>query len=230
MAKVLVGAVAFFAIAFFYPATSRAGAKYRATMVGSIVNLMFVSSQFYNGASFQGVAGADVACQDAANAASLPGTYKAWLSTDDVSAVEPLRSCNPGVADWSRPDGTPFASTLEELTTSGPQNPPTLDELGQDLSGTEFFGVITGTLSDGGPLPGFNCGNYTDPTAPFFAGDLRSTGNWTANFVIANSKIITISIVSKWITAADRCRAASSSARCFWATAMGVSRGRGTSQ
>jgi hypothetical protein len=180
MARVVVGAVALFSVA-----TSDASADSRTTMDGS-VNLMFVSSQFYNGASFQGVAGGDAACQEAANAAGLPGIYKAWLSTDDVSAVEHLRSCNPGVAGWMRTDGMPFATTLEELTSTGPQNPPTRDELGNDLADTKFFSVITGTLHDGSPLPGFNCGNYTDPTAPFLAGDLRSALRWTDNFGIAN--------------------------------------------
>ncbi len=149
---------------------------------------MFVSSRSYNGGSFQGVGGGDDACQGAADAAALPGNYKAWLSTDDVSAVEHLRSFNPDVAVWSRPDGALFAVTLEELTTIGPQNPPTRDELNEDLSATEFFSVITGTLSDGSPLPQANCGNYTDPNAPFLAGDLTSTSRWTANFVVAHCR------------------------------------------
>src|SRR5262244_401350 len=34
MSRVLVGAVAFFAVVLLYPATSRAGAKYQATIVG----------------------------------------------------------------------------------------------------------------------------------------------------------------------------------------------------
>ena len=148
------------------------------------VNLMFVSSQFYNGGSFQGVAGADAPCQDAANAVGLPGLYKAWLSTDDVSAVVHLRSCTPGVMGWVRTDGMPFAGTLEELTSTGPQNPPTLDEMGNNLADTQFFSVITGTLDDGSPLPGFNCGNYTDRTAPVSVGDLRSVRRWTTNFFI----------------------------------------------
>ena len=102
MTKVVAGAVAFFSIA-----TTGAIADSRTPMDGS-VNLMFVSSQFYNGGSFQGVAGADAACQDAANAVGLPGLYKAWLSTDDVSAVVHLRSCTPGVMGWVRTDGMPF--------------------------------------------------------------------------------------------------------------------------
>jgi len=149
------------------------------------VNLMFVSSQFYNGGSFQGVAGADAPCQDAANAVGLPGLYKAWLSTHDVSAVVHLRSCTPGVMGWVRTDGMPFAGTLEELTSTGPQNPPTLDEMGNNLADTQFFSVITGTLDDGSPLPGFNCGNYTDRTAPVSVGDLRSVRRWTTNFFIS---------------------------------------------
>jgi len=151
-------------------------------------NLMFVSSQPYNGGSFGGVEGGDAACQAAADAAGLPGTYKAWLSTDDVSAVEHLRSFNPDVAVWLRPDGIIFALTLEGLTTIGPETPPSIDELSEDLSETPFFSVITGTNSDGSPLPGFNCGNYTDPDAPFLAGDLRSQSRWTSNFAVANCR------------------------------------------
>jgi hypothetical protein len=151
-------------------------------------NLMFVTSQSYNGGSFGGVEGGDGACQANAVAAGLPGTYKAWLSTDDVSAVEHLHSFNPDVAVWSRPDGALFVLTLEDLTTVGPANPPSIDELNEDLSKTPFFGVITGTRSDGSSMPGFNCGNYADPDAPFLAGDLTSTSRWTENFAVANCR------------------------------------------
>src|SRR5262249_6546533 len=43
--------------------------------------IMFVSSQQFTGGSIGGIAGGDAKCQTLAEAAGLPGTFKAWLAT-----------------------------------------------------------------------------------------------------------------------------------------------------
>jgi hypothetical protein len=48
---------------------------------------VFVTSQVWSG-DLGGLEGADQKCQDAADAAGLPGVYKAWLSTTAVSPIE----------------------------------------------------------------------------------------------------------------------------------------------
>jgi hypothetical protein len=55
---------------------------------------VFITSAFYDG-NLGGLAGADAKCQSAALAAGLPGTFKAWLSSQTVSARDRLTH-NPG--------------------------------------------------------------------------------------------------------------------------------------
>ena len=54
---------------------------------------VFVTSTAYNG-NLGGLSGADSKCQDRANAASLGGTWKAWLSSGSVSATSRLTHLN----------------------------------------------------------------------------------------------------------------------------------------
>ena len=51
---------------------------------------VFVSSQIFNG-NLGGIAGADQKCQDLADAAGLPGTYKAWLADSDPASAPATR-------------------------------------------------------------------------------------------------------------------------------------------
>jgi len=80
-------------------------------------NLLFVSSQPYNGA-LGGVAGADQACQDLAEAAMLPSTgrFRAWLSDDDSS---PLTRFGPPLEGaFILPNGTEVAASWAALISN----------------------------------------------------------------------------------------------------------------
>src|SRR5690606_4557544 len=76
-------------------------------------NLVFVTSTTHEPASLGGLAGGDAICAARAEAAGLPGTYVAWLSTATVDARDRLGSAR----GWRRVDGEPFADTVEDLAS-----------------------------------------------------------------------------------------------------------------
>lgn len=72
--------------------------------------IAFVSSAYWTPGA--GIADADAVCQDAATAASLPGTYKALLPTTTASAAS--RFSSTGEA-WRRVDGVQLAVSRAEF-------------------------------------------------------------------------------------------------------------------
>lgn len=90
---------------------------------------IFVTSTRYNG-NLGGLSGADVKCQDRANAANLGGTWKAWLSDSTTSASSRLvHSSNP----YKLLDGRVVANNWADLTGGTIQNPIEITELGTKL-------------------------------------------------------------------------------------------------
>src|SRR5436190_591044 len=77
-------------------------------------NYMFVTSGTHQ-PPFGTLAAADNACNAAATAAGLPGTYRAWLSTSSVDAIDRIA----GARGWIRPDGVPFADAPAHLYCFG---------------------------------------------------------------------------------------------------------------
>lgn len=77
---------------------------------------VFITRQRFNG-NLGGLAGADTKCGDAASAAGLNGTWKAWLSTTTTNAIDRLTDVSP----WVDMEGTTMFATRSALT-SGPAN------------------------------------------------------------------------------------------------------------
>jgi len=74
--------------------------------------LVFVTSKTYTG-DLGGIGGADDKCQQLADAAGLPGTYRAWLADDnDSPAARFHRSTDP----YLRVDGVRVADDWTDLT------------------------------------------------------------------------------------------------------------------
>jgi hypothetical protein len=92
----------------------------------------------------------DVICNQLAQAASLPGTFVAWYSLDTHNAAAALGANHP--RGWVRPDGKPFADTIDDLTSGRILYPLRLTEVGTDLGVTETL-VATGTLANGETSP-----------------------------------------------------------------------------
>lgn len=107
---------------------------------------VFVTSQLYTG-DLGGLAGADAKCQALADAASLGGTYKAWLSSSTVDARERLtHSSKPYVLV----DGSVVANDWDEFASDQHQRPIDLTETGgatPQMAGIPA--VYTGSWSNG---------------------------------------------------------------------------------
>lgn len=121
-------------------------------------------------AALGGPAGADALCNELASAASLGGTFKAWLSTKSGPVVE--RLAHPGVP-YRRTDGVQIAANWEDLLDGSLNAPVLLDENGNDA----LSDVWTGTLSDGSPWPDDDCAGFTVETSDQHA----ACGNGTAS-------------------------------------------------
>lgn len=80
---------------------------------GATRKLVFVTSAWYT-ADLGGLAGADAKCQTAAVAASLPGTYKAWLGDSTTDAVSRLTHA---AVPYELVDGIIVANDWAELLT-----------------------------------------------------------------------------------------------------------------
>ncbi|MBL8951542.1 MAG: hypothetical protein JNK82_12245, partial [Myxococcaceae bacterium] len=134
-------------------------------------NIAFVTSATTTGA-MGGLVGADGICQSAAAAASLPGTYRAWLSTTTGKA-----SMRLGAGGWVRTDGLPFTNSVAELTSGTIYYPLRLDEFGNDVFTTTVFTSTTtiGTRQ----LDADTCGDWTSNAGQTPAG-LGTTGTATS--------------------------------------------------
>lgn len=128
-----------------------------------------------NGGETDGLAGGDAICELHATAAGLGGTWRAWLSTGDVDAIDRIDDVGP----WYLVDRcTLVANSLSSLVVNGPLVNVGVDENGDSTSGNMW----TGTEANG-RSGSFDCGDWTSS----FAGegvvgigsDSMMDGAWT---------------------------------------------------
>jgi hypothetical protein len=144
---------------------------------------VFVTSQAFDG-NLGGLAGADQKCNDAAAAAGLFGTYKAWLSDDTGS---PSTRFTQSDRPYALVDGTVVADDWADLTDGALQNRINLDEHGAVIAPLSYSGwplVWTATQVDGSLWAPYaaawsSCSNWTT------ASDLR--GGYWGRADVANS-------------------------------------------
>lgn len=158
---------------------------------------VFVTSQTYSGnlkqydpANASGLAGADAICQGLAEYASLPGTYKAWLS--DSTGASPATRFVKSTDPYVLVDGTRVADNWTDLTTCQTSDPH--DCLAHAIDRTEIGSapatvvVATYTLSSGAAgdsasgLPDPHCNNWSSDTGGLWGtGGLATTSlaGWT---------------------------------------------------
>lgn len=144
-----------------------------------VARRVFVSSAAYTGA-LGGVAGADGQCQTLANAASLGGTWRAWLS--DSSSSPSTRFAHASVP-YVRIDGTMVATDWAGLTSGSLLASISVDEHGTVVAGAE---VWTATITDGSSA-GAGCNDFTSGSsaAPFAYVGLsdRTDSTWTGVYL-----------------------------------------------
>lgn len=112
---------------------------------------VFITSAYQTG-NLGGLSGADTICQNEANAESLGGTYKAWLSTGTVNAIDRLISNGP----WVRVDGVKVADNKADLTDGELFTTITVDAAGNYIGD---LAVWTGTDA-AGLKTADNCGDW----------------------------------------------------------------------
>jgi len=134
---------------------------------------VFATSQVYSG-NLGGVDGGDRRCAERAAAASLGGTWRAWLSTTSQSAADRLQLDSERL---ERIDGERIAVDAEDLLDGELAVPILLNENGAVVS----YEVWTGTRADGS-LATSNCSDWTsDAESGRCGAPRRSDGAWTDN-------------------------------------------------
>lgn len=144
---------------------------------------VFVTSTV-QGANFGGLEEADATCQTLANAAGVPGTFKAWLSSTTLPALARFAATGE---PYTLVDGTPIANDLADLTDGTIDNPIDLDEWGDpppDTGHTCGDGaavVMTGTGAAGTVYAGGTCGDWTSTTlgSTAFGSTARTDALWS---------------------------------------------------
>lgn len=147
--------------------------------------LVFVTDQTFP-ADLGGLEGADMACQTAATAAGLVGTFRAWLSDDTFPATSRVPS---GAMPYVRRDGALVAVNAGAIISGVEEKlkaPISVTELNDELLMLSACGsadaVWTGTSRFGVQIMGANCGNWNDVDSPVDAvgGSLQATNaDWT---------------------------------------------------
>jgi len=134
-------------------------------------NIVFTTSTTHN-ADLGGLSGADDICAERAQAAGLAGTYRAWLSTSTVNAIDRLGNAS----GWVRPDGKPVLNSAADIASSALFYPPRLDEFGNDLGVGHY--VMTATGLDGKRRTDSSyttCGDFTSAVGSWLEGGPASS-------------------------------------------------------
>jgi hypothetical protein len=140
-----------------------------------------------------GLAGADAVCERAAEAAGLPGSFRAWLSDgrDDaycrVHGLFGKRSVNCGEATlpdragpWVRTDAYPFGAVIGSMLAGEVYAPLRLDERGRRVFDGTAFRSATGW--DGALTSDAPCANWSksEPGTAIWGGQSEVTSfAWT---------------------------------------------------
>lgn len=157
--------------------------------VAASAKRVFVTSTIYTG-NLGGLAGADSQCQTRANAASLGGTWRAWLSDSSQSPSNRfIQSSGP----YRLLNGTTIANSWSDLTDGILAAPINISELGTtppntvDICGIGLGGsnVYTGTTAQGtlfNPGNPFICNNWSTSSSSVwadFGATVRTNTEWS---------------------------------------------------
>ncbi len=148
---------------------------------------VFVSSTTFTG-NLGGATGADMKCNALATAASLEGSWMAWIS--DVTSSPSTRFI-PATVAYRRLDGARVALNYASLGT-GLENAIDIDEHGNTLGAptTDASKTWTGTASSGAAGPA-SCTGFTVTTGTGAVGHYTATSAvaWTAAYSTENCSV-----------------------------------------
>lgn len=143
---------------------------------------VFVTESSFKGNKFGGLAGADVICNEEAQAAGLPGDYIAWISDSRTSARDRIDRFDGAFA---LVDGTIVANTFDDLVDGEIDHLIDLQADGSKYSGEDC--VWTGTNEDGsGEVPNYiHCSDWSQDWGLGLAGSTTSQNklrDWTYQY------------------------------------------------
>lgn len=143
---------------------------------------VFVSHAGF-GANLGGVDGGDTLCQNAANAAGLGGTWRAWLSAPDAAPPRGRFTLTPTLP-YRLLDGTIVVGANTDALGTKPftlDASISIDETGANISDGGQLEVWTGTTGSG-DISQYTCDGWTSNVVASLGavGVLNQTsGNWT---------------------------------------------------
>lgn len=143
----------------------------------------FGANMKMQGGGATGLEGADNICTNAAKAASLGGTWKAWLSDSTASAIDRIGDVGP----WLNVPRTSIVIPNKATLT---QSPPasTWSDLTTEAGDTPMTGNVWTGTANGGHVATFNdklatCGDWTDDMSDLVNGWTGAVGtnvsSWT---------------------------------------------------
>ena len=138
---------------------------------GEPARTVFLSRTNLTGSQVGSLSNADSICQAEAVAASLPGTFKAWLGDSTTRPWERMTTVAP---PWTRPDGTFVAANVTTLQQLYPQADILLAADG-GIVPPNFFGyrlVRTGFEADR------TCGDWSTDSGEGYAGLANTIGQF----------------------------------------------------
>lgn len=143
--------------------------------------IVFATSKTFNG-KLEGVDGADKECQAAAEKASLPGKYLAWIATK--SGDDPATHFNRSASGYKLVDGELIAKDWSDLTDGKLHHSIYLDENGQKIldAPSETWTNVAEDGTAGSDLDLLSCYSWTsnDSRHAGSHGDLTQLDpNWT---------------------------------------------------
>jgi hypothetical protein len=144
----------------------------------SNVKTVFVTSSSTTG-NIGGIAGGDALCNSLASAASLAGTYKAWLGDSTTDPASSFTMGNP----YQLADGTLIAVSFADLTDGSLDAPISVDETGAPASSPTV--AWTGVNSDGTFAgAGLACSDWTAAGNGLVGDRFSTTSTWTKHTVL----------------------------------------------
>ena len=123
----------------------------------------------------------DTACNDAATAASIPGTYVAFVSTTAQNAIDRLA----GSRGWVRGDGLPILDQPSDLGSTQLVHAIAFDASGIYVSPADS--IATGTQSDGTLASAANCTDWTSVNGSIFADSITTSDATELDLVSSSS-------------------------------------------
>lgn len=142
------------------------------TTAASTNKIVFITSTAYNG-NLGGIAGADAKCTTRASAASLPGTYKAWISTS--ASDDPESRFTQHTGNYIRTgDGVVVANGWADLTDGTLDARIAKNEFGAEVADAYPWTSVLPNGQSSAASHG-SCANWTD-------GSFFQTGGYGENY------------------------------------------------